>query len=103
VEKQKELFSSHKISGRTRKPRKKKYVAQLKESEEKLKELNASKDKFFSIIAHDIKNPFVSIIGYSELIAVDCLKLDTSELKEFAENLHKEAKIIYDLLENLLT
>ena len=81
----------------------KKYVAQLRESEEKLKELNASKDKFFSIIAHDLRNPFGSVLGYSEIIAKECLDLDKAELKEFSETLHSQAKIIYDLLENLLT
>ena len=81
----------------------KKYVVQLKESEVKLKELNASKDKFFSIIAHDLRNPFGSVLGYSEIIAQDCETLDKDQLKDFAEMLHKQAKIIYDLLENLLT
>lgn len=81
----------------------KKYVMQLKESEEKLKEMNASKDKFFSIIAHDLRNPFGSVLGYSEIISQDCETLDKAELKDFAEMLHKQAKTIYDLLENLLT
>jgi len=65
--------------------------------------MNASKDKFFSIITHDLRNPFGSVLGYSEIIAQDCLELDKTELKDFAEMLHKQAKIIYDLLENLLT
>jgi len=81
----------------------KNYLLQLKESEEKLKELNASKDKFFSIIAHDLRNPFGSVLGYSEIIAQDCDTLEKAELKDFAEMLNKQAKIIYDLLENLLT
>jgi PAS domain S-box-containing protein len=81
----------------------KKYIKQLTESELKLKELNASKDKFFSIIAHDLRNPFAAVLGYSEILANDSKDLSVQELEEFSTNLHKQAKLIFDLLENLLT
>ena len=74
----------------------------LTESEEKLKELNASKDKFFSIIAHDLKGPFQGLMGYSEVLSKDIENLSKDEIKEFASDLHTSAKHLFRLLENLL-
>lgn len=79
------------------------YVSQLKESQNQLKELNASKDKFFSIIAHDIRNPFAGVLGYSEILANDAEKMSKEELAEFSSSLFSQAKSIFDLLENLLS
>ena len=74
----------------------------LKESENRLKQLNGSKDKFFSIISHDLRSPFTSITGYSEVILDDIDELSKEEIKEFAGSIHKTAKNIQNLLENLL-
>ncbi len=74
----------------------------LEESEERLKQLNGSKDKFFSIISHDLRSPFTSITGYSEVILDDIDDLSKEEIKEFAGSIHKSAKNIQNLLENLL-
>ena len=74
----------------------------LEESEERLKQLNGSKDKFFSIISHDLRSPFTSITGYSEVILDDIDELSKEEIKEFAGSIHKSAKNIQNLLENLL-
>jgi two-component system, sensor histidine kinase and response regulator len=79
------------------------YVSQLKESQSQLKELNASKDKFFSIIAHDLRNPFAGVLGYSEILANDAEKMSKEELVEFSSSLFSQAKTIFDLLENLLS
>lgn len=78
----------------------KSYLKKLEESEAQLRELNASKDKFFSIIAHDLRSPFTVLLGYSEIIAQDIEELSNQEIIEFAENLHKQSKIVFDLLEN---
>ncbi len=74
----------------------------LMESEAQLKELNANKDKFFSIISHDLKSPFTSLLGFSEYLVEDLDDLSQDEIKEFATNIHKAAKNVFNLLENLL-
>jgi len=74
----------------------------LAESEEKLKKLNASKDRFFSIISHDLKNSFFSIMGLSKILA-DPGNNDSPEKKlETAQMLHNSSKKLYSFLENLL-
>jgi signal transduction histidine kinase/ligand-binding sensor domain-containing protein len=69
---------------------------------EQLREINASKDKFFSIIAHDLKSPFVGLLGYSELMKNEVNGLSKESIKEYSENLHKNIRNTYNLLENLL-
>jgi signal transduction histidine kinase len=74
----------------------------LKLSMEKLAELNATKDKFFSIIAHDLKNPFTGIMGFTEILKTDYAKYNQEEILEIYQLLDKTAKTAYELLENLL-
>lgn len=74
----------------------------IEESEQKLKELNAQKDKFFSIISHDLKSPFVALLGYSEIMMEDFDSLTDDELREFISSINKSSKNVYSLLENLL-
>ncbi|MBE9467362.1 MAG: HAMP domain-containing protein [Bacteroidetes bacterium] len=74
----------------------------LKENELKLHELNATKDKFFSIIAHDLRGPLSSILRLSEILNKDFEKHETEEQKEFSGVIHKGIKNTYKLLENLL-
>jgi signal transduction histidine kinase/ligand-binding sensor domain-containing protein len=67
-----------------------------------LNELNASKDKFFSIIAHDLKNPFNTIIGFSEMMK-ESIKLNNSAtFYEYADMINTSAVQTLRLLENLL-
>ena len=75
---------------------------QLIESETKLKELNASKDKFFSIIAHDLKSPFLSLLGYSEILSGEYDELSDDERKESIQGIYQLSSNSYKLLENLL-
>ena len=75
---------------------------QLKESEKNLKELNYTKDKFFSIIAHDLRNPLGAFISLSETLVKDFDKQNKDEVKELTEGLYKSSKSLYALLENLL-
>ncbi|MFW5793147.1 MAG: ATP-binding protein [Bacteroidota bacterium] len=74
----------------------------LVESEQKLLSINASKDKFFSIISHDLRNPFASIVSFSRIIKRDINSLSPKELKDLAEELDKSVLKINNLLDNLL-
>jgi PAS domain S-box-containing protein len=81
---------------------KKKTEAVLQKKEKKLSILNATKDKFFSIIAHDLKNPFNSIVGYSHLASDYIKKGDYEEAAEFCEIVTESSEKAMELLENLL-
>lgn len=74
----------------------------LNESETRLKELNSNKDKFFSIIAHDLKSPFNSLLGFSDFMLSDYETLSDEEIKSFTQNINSSAKHLFKLLENLL-
>ncbi|MBE0651359.1 MAG: hypothetical protein IH595_11020 [Bacteroidales bacterium] len=75
---------------------------QLSASENKLKILNTTKDKFFSIIAHDLKNPFTSLLSISETLSQNYEALDEKDKKLGIDVFHNSARRIYSLLENLL-
>lgn len=74
----------------------------LRKSEEDLKELNALKDKFFSIIAHDLKSPFNAILGFSELLTNDYDSYSEADRKRQIQNVYDAANTAYKLLQNLL-
>jgi PAS domain S-box-containing protein len=74
----------------------------LIKSEQQLRELNATKDKFFSIIAHDLKNPFNDLMGFTQLLAMNIDKYDKPKIGQFANIIHHSSKLAYNLLENLL-
>ncbi len=79
-------------------------ITRQKSIENKLKDVNAMKDKFFSIMAHDLKNPFNSILGYSELLFDSCDSNGINEeQKIFVKYLYNSSKHAYSLLEDLLT
>jgi two-component system sensor histidine kinase/response regulator len=50
--------------------------------------LNATKDKFFTIIAHDLKNPFNTVIGLSELLIERYESYDSKKIKEFINQIY---------------
>jgi len=74
----------------------------LREYSETLSDLNASKDKFFSIIAHDLKSPFSGLLGLSQILCEELDEMGNSELKKYADELNNSAKFIFKLLQNLL-
>jgi len=67
-----------------------------------LRELNATKDKMFSIISHDLKNPFSTIMGFSRLLVEDLENMQVDEINDFINRIDHTARSTYDLLENLL-
>ncbi len=75
---------------------------QLRKSEQELKELNAAKDKFFSIVAHDLRSPFSSLLSFSEFLVEDIDELSKEDIKSFAEKINESSKTVFTLLENLL-
>lgn len=74
----------------------------LLKSEENLKAANAMKDKFFSIIAHDLKNPFSSILGFSNLLREAYDNFSEGQRKAFINDICESSENTYKLLQNLL-
>jgi signal transduction histidine kinase len=74
----------------------------LKRSEKELNEANITKDKFFSIIGHDLKNPIGGFIGLSEELLTNFRQLSISQIKEISYALHESSRHLYKLLDNLL-
>ena len=78
-------------------------IQKLELSESTLQKLNATKDKFFSIIAHDLKSPFSAILGFNEELALNYSDYDDKERKMMIRVVGEAAKSTFSLLENLLT
>ncbi len=74
----------------------------IKENEVKMIRLNADKDRFISILGHDLKSPFNSILGLSELLARDIEKFSAEEIEDLANNLYNSAKNTNRLLDDIL-
>lgn len=74
----------------------------LIQSEQNLMELNATKDKFFSIIAHDLKNPFNALLGFSELLEKNYDTFTKEEVKEYINVIYESSQSLFKLLDNLL-
>jgi len=74
----------------------------LYESETRLRDLNATKDKFFSIIAHDLKSPFNSILGFTNILAEQVKQEDFDGVEEYAEIIRHSSQKAMDLLTNLM-
>ena len=67
-----------------------------------LQKVNAEKDKFFSIIAHDLRGPFNGFLGFTNILVEELPDLTTKEIMDIAVDLRTSAKNLYRLLENLL-
>lgn len=74
----------------------------LRQYSETLSDLNSSKDKFFSIIAHDLKSPFSGLLGLSQILCEELEELGNNDLKKYADEINNCAKFIFKLLQNLL-
>ena len=74
----------------------------LRQRASELRELNLTKDKFFSIIAHDLRGPFNGFLGLTRIMAEELSSLNQDEIQNMAETLKVTADNLYNLLENLL-
>lgn len=77
-------------------------ITQLKKNESDLKELNATKDKFFSIIAHDLRNPFFGIMGLSDILSDEEEEIPAQERIRITKEIKDLTKNTYHMLESLL-
>ncbi len=86
-------LSYFKIANRSRK---------IRHQNEELHKLNATKDKFFSIIAHDLKSPFNSIIGFSRILIDQVEKKKYDGIARYADIIHQSSNSAMELLMNLM-
>lgn len=75
----------------------------LANSERELREANSAKDKFFTIIAHDLKNPLQSILTESEILERFIDTFEKDKIREYVHHIFKTSNLLKNLLENLLT
>lgn len=74
----------------------------INQQNEELLRINSEKDKFFSIIAHDLRSPFNGFLGLTELMVSDLNKMTLVDINNIADKLHKNANNLFRLLTNLL-
>jgi len=75
----------------------------LNQSESELRQTIKTKDKLFSIIAHDLRSPFTALVGLSEVMATNLESLSPDEIREFSHHIHRSATEVLNLTENLLS
>ncbi|MHB1686192.1 MAG: sensor histidine kinase [Ignavibacteriaceae bacterium] len=75
---------------------------QLEENVEKLKLMNATKDRFFSILAHDLRGAFSVLFGYSEFLYNDFDNLSLKDIKRYSTSIYETTNNSFKLFENLL-
>lgn len=76
---------------------------ELKRKNDELYTANASKDKFFSIISHDLKSPLSTLLGFAQLLVHNFTTYSPEQIQEYIQRLYTSADRLYALLENLLT
>jgi PAS domain S-box-containing protein len=69
---------------------------------EELKELNLSKDRLFSLISHDLRSPFNSLLGFAEILSSEHDTLTSEEVKEYLNMIYESSKNLYSMTNNLL-
>ncbi len=75
---------------------------EIETQNQRLKELNHTKDKMLSIFAHDIKNPFNAVLGFADVLHTSYDELSEEEKKEYIEFIRISSNDVYNLLDNLL-
>ncbi len=76
---------------------------ELIDTQKKLEELNKQKDKFFSIVAHDLRSPFAGMLGFAEILSEDYAELSEEDKKFYIDNIQLSLKNLLLLIDNLLT
>ena len=79
-----------------------KYFSIINAKNEELLQINATKDKFFSIVAHDLKSPFNNILGNIELLKTRFDEINEDQRRNFISEIDKSSQSTFHLLENLL-
>ena len=69
---------------------------------EKLSDLNQSKDRLFSLISHDLRSPFNSLLGFSEILTTEYNQLTDDEIREYLNVIYESSKNLYGMTNNLL-
>jgi signal transduction histidine kinase len=68
----------------------------------KLKEMNTSKDRLFSLISHDLRSPFNSLLGFAEILRTDFENLTHSDIKEYINIINDSSNTLFEMTNNLL-
>jgi signal transduction histidine kinase/ligand-binding sensor domain-containing protein len=77
-------------------------ISAMMDMQKQLSELNSNKDKFFSIVAHDLKSPVFTLVGFSDILHEEYNSLDDEEIKDFIDRIYNQSNRINNLLSNLL-
>lgn len=77
-------------------------ITKTKQHEQTLIKLSNDKDKFISILAHDLKSPFNALLGLSSLLSENVYKYNTEKIQDISNNINKSAQTTFNLLEDLL-
>ena len=75
---------------------------EIKLKNQELRKINAEKDKFFSIIAHDLRSPFTGFLGLTQIMAEEIASLTIDEIQNIAVNMRDTTANLFRLIENLL-
>ncbi len=74
----------------------------IKENEKLLLQLNADKDRFISILSHDLRSPFSNLLGLSDILTEDIRQLNIDEIEKLANQIKSTARSAFNLLEDIL-
>ena len=74
----------------------------LQAKNEELQKVNVEKDKFFAILAHDLRSPFNTLLGFTQIMVEDFSELKQEDIQKMAKAMRTSATGLYSLLENLL-
>lgn len=81
---------------------KKRAEKEIEAQRDELAKLNYQKDRFFEIIAHDLKSPFNALLGFSHILSTQANELDADKVAEYGSLVHRAADQAFKLLEDLL-